>query len=736
MSKAYHFKKRVEKIVNGVVRPRPNTALVYSLDGNKANIRIGKSSSLIRSVSIIGDPSLVKPDTEVQLIWNGERPAVLAGGASGIPELVNPRVVTDNRTIESSPNGLRVKKRGVDLSHLNFSPALQGHTHADTFSRGGWEVTENGVVFNGKTFLSPDGSITLGETPDVVRLSSEDEIYRIWVGASEPVEAPFSVNKHGEVSAKAGLIGGWGLGETEIEADSGLASLNAEVPFIQLGGASYSEGGGFWVGKDSDVYKLKIGNEDFFLDWDGESLVYQGDLRSSNFVPGYSGWRISQDGLAEFQDVVIRGTIQSSVIEQGKILAAGGSVLLSKSSSVVRDNFVAESEPFEINIKIPAGIDHSDVGNYWAEDDAVRVKSGSTEFWGTITEVADNEDYWTVTVAKSDPVEDVPVYTGEVLINYGPSGAGVIELTSDRPLIRLFSHAGSPHDSIENLLMIGNLDGYFGLTDKFGFGAGDTTLSGDYFYATDEEVKMSGEITAGSGSIGGWLIDEHALKSEDSGTRMVLDERAGLITYNGSETTPFDPSTGEGEYEILISLLDGALHVSGGGIVIEDDGYGVTLDASPTADRSLAFPDESGILATQDYVGDNSASKTQTIGVSIEVDSFSKETVVAEGEGRSFVFLPPVVDGWELTGVHARVLTGPTSGALSVQIVDNDTEDDILSTPLTIDLSETSSDTAATPPVINPSYKTMSGNGVLRIDVDSANGAVGLFVGLEFTGDR
>jgi hypothetical protein len=583
-SKSYQFKQNVEKIVDGVVKPRPSTAIVHSLDGNKANIRIGNSSALIRSVAIIGDPGLISINSEVQIAWNNkERPVILAGGAGEVVAPVNPRVVADGETIENSNAGLRVKKHGINYEHLNFAPALQGHTHEDLFTKGGWRVTDQGVIFNGKTFISPDGTITLGETPESVRLSCIDEEYRLWIGASEPGDATFRVDKLGQVTATAGLIAGWSLQETAIVADNSLAEINSDTPHIQLGGSSYANGGGFWVGKDSDVYKLKIGDTEKFLDWDGSDLNIQADLRSANFVQGYSGWQITQDGLAEFQDVIIRGAMQSMALERGKILATGGNVVLSKSSGIVRDNFVATTAAFDVNMKIPGDIDHSDIGNFWEVDDIVRVKNGYTEFWGAITAAVDNTDYWTLTVSKLDPAGDVFVYTGEALVNYGPSGAGVIELMSEYPLIRLFSHAGSPHSVVDNLLMIGNLDGYFGLTGKFGFGAGDTTMTGDYFYVTDEELKLSGEI-----------------------------------------------------------------YVRSGGLNIIDDDHGIEILASPTADRQLTLPDKSGTLATLDDIvggGSGGGSAMQTDQSGGTSDTYGVLAGMIDGSNTTFTTSVPYMTG-------------------------------------------------------------------------------------------
>jgi len=84
---------------------------------------------------------------------------------------------------------------------------------------------------------------------------------------------------------------------------------------------------------------------------------------------------------------------------------------------------------------------------------------------------------------------------------------------------------------------------------------------------------------------------------------------------------------------------------------------------------------------------------------------------------------------FELTSVSANVNTAPTGSTISIQIQEDGS--DILSTPITIDISETSSETAATPPVILDS--TLASNSILSIDLDqvgSSTAGTGLKVNL------
>ena len=113
---------------------------------------------------------------------------------------------------------------------------------------------------------------------------------------------------------------------------------------------------------------------------------------------------------------------------------------------------------------------------------------------------------------------------------------------------------------------------------------------------------------------------------------------------------------------------------------------------------------------------------------------FNADDTVVTGDGANNFFwsVPAWMNGYEIISVQADVDTVSSSGALSIQIHNKDLSVDILSTPITIDVSEHSSASAATAPVINPSYKLLGTADRLRIDVDTAGtGTKGLQISLE-----
>ena len=108
------------------------------------------------------------------------------------------------------------------------------------------------------------------------------------------------------------------------------------------------------------------------------------------------------------------------------------------------------------------------------------------------------------------------------------------------------------------------------------------------------------------------------------------------------------------------------------------------------------------------------ASKTVHIKV---VDDL---TAAATGDGKFIFMIPQWWDGMRLIGCHAYVTGASSSGALTIQLRNVTDSVDMLSTALTIDVSELSSLTAATPAVININNADVSSGDQIAIDVDSS----------------
>lgn len=113
---------------------------------------------------------------------------------------------------------------------------------------------------------------------------------------------------------------------------------------------------------------------------------------------------------------------------------------------------------------------------------------------------------------------------------------------------------------------------------------------------------------------------------------------------------------------------------------------------------------------------------------------FDFATDCETGDGKFYFHTPAALDGMNLVSVHAECINAGTTGTMDIQIHNADNALDMLSTKLTIDSTESGSDTAATAAVINTSNDHVNTNDLIRIDVDAVHttAAKGLIVTLGF----
>ena len=162
--------------------------------------------------------------------------------------------------------------------------------------------------------------------------------------------------------------------------------------------------------------------------------------------------------------------------------------------------------------------------------------------------------------------------------------------------------------------------------------------------------------------------------------------------------------------------------------------------------RAVAWSPELGLFAAISVTGTGNRVMTSKSGHSVvyrggaiatqyfSIVGFDYTVDTAVGDGAGYFHIPPDLNGMSLTYVHAKVITAGTTGTTDIQIANDTQAVDMLSTKLTIDSSETGTDTAATPAVINAANDDVVTNDLIRIDVDavSTTAAKGLLITLGF----
>jgi len=102
---------------------------------------------------------------------------------------------------------------------------------------------------------------------------------------------------------------------------------------ISSGQTDYDTGTGYWMDYNGGTPRISIGNAaGNKLLWNGTTLSITGTVQSSDYSAGLTGWKIDQAGTAEFQNVVIRGAIHSSVISYDEEQATSGTLAVPRAS--------------------------------------------------------------------------------------------------------------------------------------------------------------------------------------------------------------------------------------------------------------------------------------------------------------------------------------------------------------------------------------------------------------------
>lgn len=105
---------------------------------------------------------------------------------------------------ETDPNDASMFIGAIDASNrltwTGNTLTLTGVVSATSGSIGGWTIGADSLSGT-DVLLESSGHITIGDGANSVQMSSTDATYRLWIGAADPVNAPFKVTRTGTVYA-------------------------------------------------------------------------------------------------------------------------------------------------------------------------------------------------------------------------------------------------------------------------------------------------------------------------------------------------------------------------------------------------------------------------------------------------------------------------------------------------------------------------------------------------------
>lgn len=215
-------------------------------------------------------------------------------------------------------------------------------------------------------------------------------------------------------------------------------------------------------------------------------------------------------------------------------------------------------------------------------------------------------------------------------------------------------------------------------------------------------------------SAGGAIVFAGKLTGQDTsswsvGDALYVSETTGTLTSTKPQGTALIQKVGT----VLRS------NISNG--VIEISGAGRTNDLPNIANTKIWIGDSNGVPqefalsgdATMTAGGVVTVKQTEAIGIACSDET----TALTTGTGKVTFRMPYA---FTLTEVRASVTTAPTGATITVDI--NESGTTILSTKLTIDVSEKTSETAAITPVISDS--SLADDAEITIDIDQVGSTV------------
>ena len=236
---------------------------------------------------------------------------------------------------------------------------------------------------------------------------------------------------------------------------------------------------------------------------------------------------------------------------------------------------------------------------------------------------------------------------------------------------------------------------------------------------------VSGTLPVANGGTGATtLTDKAVLISQDTGTDTVgsvaMASNGELLIGGTSGPAVATLTAGDG---IDVTVGDGTIEIDAE--AASDTNPGIA-ELATTAETNTGT--DTGRTVTPDgLAGSVHGEKV----IQMVVVGFT--TALTTGNGKFYFHVPSTLNGFNIVDVHAEVISAPAGITIIIQLHNLTATADILSTLLTIDASETGSDTAATAAVISGSEDDLTTNDVIRVDIDqvgSSTAGSGLIVTL------
>ena len=402
--------------------------------------------------------------------------------------------------------------------------------------------TVNGLDIRAKTFFIGDTDLQfISGSQGQIEISSslfhlDPATNTLIIGADAVINADLSVN--------------------QIFTPAGTTAADARA-FINSSGAAKFAGDGagaykaeFNADGTATVAGWSLGTEEFR--GGNITISSSGEIKTTNFISSMvgglagGGYRIGADGIAEFEEARIRGTLSTAVFEKETVSAVGGALIVANATAIASGSLILSSSLVD-QVTPSSSIAVDNAAGFAVGEYILAKATSSLGFTEEIMEIA-SVDTLTNTLVVSRSRNDnliVSMSAGQVLVSQGKQDTGFILLNatsgSETPYIDITERTGSGVNDLDVKVRLGDLSG---VSDtQFG------TLSGFGLYT--DNVFLKGTISASAGQLGGFNITENDLFALSSGTPNSAPNNGLVISGSGG---PND--------RMVINVFDGTTRIA------------------------------------------------------------------------------------------------------------------------------------------------------------------------------
>lgn len=426
-----------------------------------------------------------------------------------------------------SSTGKKLLWDGTDLTWTTgkTSAAVDGTFNAVDAVISGTITANTGHIGGPTGWVIEEGKIT--STGIGMATAVGDETYAFWAGDNTPVNAEFSVTHAGVLKAISAVVSG------TIFANTGYFGEGGNIVTVDANGLAIGESGsirgvkanfaddtaGFFMGAESGVYKFKIGDDTKNISWDGSDLTINASVtvNSLDVIGGgyVRGGQTAYDTGVGFWLGDDSGTYKFSVGDSStnkKFRWDGENLMVGFGKTGVGSDGILHANDAIISGTITANVGHIGGPTGWV------IAEGKLTSTGIGLATAAGDATYAFWAGDNTPAsaEFAVKHDGTFKSTAGTVGGWTIGADS---------------------LTAGTTTNGTGMSIAGGatpaFWAGNTTPASAAFRVYQNgnlnasAATISGAITATSGVIGGWSINDQTLVSD--GLNITLDAGNNLI---------------------------------------------------------------------------------------------------------------------------------------------------------------------------------------------------------------